>query len=99
MGAEQRIKELGLDLPPVPKPAGNYVGAVRTGNLLFMSGCGSRSAVGMNTLPFQIAVEVEMVLKVIEGGRHRWVVYSIFLFGERERTLQEARKLPRKSAR
>jgi enamine deaminase RidA (YjgF/YER057c/UK114 family) len=42
MGAEQRVKELGLDLPPVPKPVGNYVGGVRTGNLLFMSGCGPR---------------------------------------------------------
>jgi enamine deaminase RidA (YjgF/YER057c/UK114 family) len=40
MGAEQTIKSLGLELPTVPKPAGNYVGAVRTGNLLFMSGCG-----------------------------------------------------------
>ena len=42
MTAEQRIKELGLELPPVPKPVGNYVGGVRTGNLLFMSGCGPR---------------------------------------------------------
>jgi enamine deaminase RidA (YjgF/YER057c/UK114 family) len=42
MSAEQRVKELGLELPPVPKPVGNYVGGVRTGNLLFMSGCGPR---------------------------------------------------------
>ena len=42
MSAETKIKELGLVLPPVPKPVGNYVGGVRTGNLLFMSGCGPR---------------------------------------------------------
>ena len=42
MSAEARVKELKLDLPPVPKPVGNYVGGVRTGNLLFMSGCGPR---------------------------------------------------------
>ena len=42
MGAEQRVKDLGLVLPPVPKPVGNYVGGVRTGHLLFMSGCGPR---------------------------------------------------------
>lgn len=42
MSAEQRVKDLGLELPPVPKPVGNYVGGVRTGNLLFMSGCGPR---------------------------------------------------------
>ncbi|MDX2156234.1 MAG: RidA family protein [Hyphomicrobiaceae bacterium] len=46
MGAEQRVAELGLVLPPAPKPVGNYVGAVRTGNLLFMSGCGPRRVDG-----------------------------------------------------
>ncbi|MEZ5816500.1 MAG: RidA family protein [Hyphomicrobiaceae bacterium] len=46
MSAEQRIKELGLVLPPVPKPVGNYVGGVRTGNLLFMSGVGPRQSDG-----------------------------------------------------
>lgn len=35
---EQRLRELGLSLPPVPKPGGNYVPAVRSGNLLFLSG-------------------------------------------------------------
>ncbi len=42
MGAEARVKELGLDLPPGIKPVGNYVPGVRTGNLLFMSGVGPR---------------------------------------------------------
>jgi enamine deaminase RidA (YjgF/YER057c/UK114 family) len=46
MSAEQRIKDLGLVLPPVPKPVGNYVGGVRTGNLLFMSGVGPRTPDG-----------------------------------------------------
>lgn len=42
MDVEQRIKDLEIDLPPAPKPIGNYVGGVRVGNLLFMSGCGPR---------------------------------------------------------
>ena len=42
MNAEKRVEELGLELPPTPKPVGTYVGGVRTGNLLFMSGCGPR---------------------------------------------------------
>lgn len=42
MSAESRLKELGLELPPPPKPAGNYVGGVQVGNLLFMAGCGPR---------------------------------------------------------
>jgi enamine deaminase RidA (YjgF/YER057c/UK114 family) len=40
MGAEARIKELGITLPNPPKPMGNYIPAVRVGNLLFLSGHG-----------------------------------------------------------
>lgn len=36
--AEQRLKELGIELPPPPEPFGTYVEAVQTGNLLFLSG-------------------------------------------------------------
>jgi len=36
--AEQRLKELGVKLPPPPEPFGAYVKAVQTGNLLFLSG-------------------------------------------------------------
>jgi len=38
MTPEERLAELGLPLPPAPKPVGAYVPAVRTGNLLFVSG-------------------------------------------------------------
>jgi enamine deaminase RidA (YjgF/YER057c/UK114 family) len=37
-GAEQRLKEFGIKLPPPPEPFGTYVEAVQTGNLLFLSG-------------------------------------------------------------
>jgi enamine deaminase RidA (YjgF/YER057c/UK114 family) len=36
--AEQRFQELGITLPTPPEPFGAYVEAVRTGNLLFLSG-------------------------------------------------------------
>jgi enamine deaminase RidA (YjgF/YER057c/UK114 family) len=36
--AEQRLKELGINLPAPPEPFGSYVEAVQTGNLLFLSG-------------------------------------------------------------
>ena len=35
---EDRLRALGLELPPAPKPIGAYVPAVRTGNLVFVSG-------------------------------------------------------------
>ena len=40
MSAEKKLKELGISLPPFPKPVANYVPAVRVGNLLFVSGHG-----------------------------------------------------------
>ncbi len=40
MSAEQRLAELGIELPPVTPPAASYVSAVRTGNLVFLSGAG-----------------------------------------------------------
>jgi enamine deaminase RidA (YjgF/YER057c/UK114 family) len=36
--AEQRLKELGIQLPSPPQPFGTYSEAVQTGNLLFLSG-------------------------------------------------------------
>ena len=40
MGAEARIKELGITLPQPAKPVGNYIPGVRVGNLLYLSGHG-----------------------------------------------------------
>jgi enamine deaminase RidA (YjgF/YER057c/UK114 family) len=37
-GAEQRLKDLGIELPAPPRPFGTYVEAVQTGNLLFLTG-------------------------------------------------------------
>jgi enamine deaminase RidA (YjgF/YER057c/UK114 family) len=36
--AEQRLQELGIQLPAPPEPFGIYVEAVRTGSLLFLTG-------------------------------------------------------------
>jgi enamine deaminase RidA (YjgF/YER057c/UK114 family) len=38
IGAEQRLKELGIELPAPPEPFGTYTEAVQTGNLLFLTG-------------------------------------------------------------
>ena len=35
-----RLRELGIELPALPAPAGNYVHAVRSGRLLFLAGKG-----------------------------------------------------------
>ncbi len=37
---EQRLADLGIELPEVPQPIANYVRAVSTGNLVFLAGHG-----------------------------------------------------------
>jgi enamine deaminase RidA (YjgF/YER057c/UK114 family) len=40
MGAEARLVELKLELPPAPKPVATYVTAVQHGDLIYVSGHG-----------------------------------------------------------
>ena len=53
---EQRLMELGLSLPEPRESAGNYIGCVRTGNLLFMAGQGTEEYRGK--LGKDVSVEV-----------------------------------------
>ena len=46
MGAETRLKELGIVLPTVPKPVATYLPYRLAGNLLFLSGQGPRDEKG-----------------------------------------------------
>lgn len=39
---EQRLEELGINLPSPPQPVANYVNGVRTGNLIFLAGKGPK---------------------------------------------------------
>jgi enamine deaminase RidA (YjgF/YER057c/UK114 family) len=40
---DQRLEQLGVELPNTPAPMANYVPSVQTGNLLYLSGQGPRS--------------------------------------------------------
>jgi enamine deaminase RidA (YjgF/YER057c/UK114 family) len=40
MDVDQRLQELGIELPTPMGPAGNYVSALRVGDLLYLSGTG-----------------------------------------------------------
>jgi enamine deaminase RidA (YjgF/YER057c/UK114 family) len=52
---EERLAGLGLSLPPVNRPQGNYLPFTRTGNLVFVAGQGPR-------------VDGQLVYKGIVGG-------------------------------
>lgn len=43
---EDKLKQMGIELPAQGRPGGNYVSAVRTGNLVFLAGVGPRQANG-----------------------------------------------------
>lgn len=66
MRVEERLAELGIELPEPVKPAASYVRYLRTGNLLFISGTGPsdsapKGKVGTEVTPeeaYQAAREV-----------------------------------------
>lgn len=44
---DARLRALGLELPPLSRPVGTYVGARQTGSLLYVSGHGPVGAAGV----------------------------------------------------
>ena len=58
MSVEDRLKELGIELPPEPPPAANYVPYMQEGSLVFVAGQVPRAADG--SLPFRGKVGREL---------------------------------------
>lgn len=54
---EARLKALGLELPPAPKPIAAYVPSVRTGNLVFLAGQGPMAG-GKPTVTGKVGAEL-----------------------------------------
>ena len=64
ISAEQRLKELGIDLPAAPEPFGIYAEAVQTGNLLFLTGMLPTEGRGVKFVG-RVGAELD-----VEAGRH-----------------------------
>lgn len=65
-----RLAEIEASLPPVPAPAGNYVHAVRTGNLIYLAGKGPQASgkVGIQFTKeqaYQFARETGLILLAV----------------------------------
>jgi enamine deaminase RidA (YjgF/YER057c/UK114 family) len=54
VSVEQKLKHLGINLPPVTAPVANYVNAVQTGNLLYLAGKGPGNVAGKLGREFNI---------------------------------------------
>ena len=54
---EDKLSEMGLELPDAPAPMANYIPGYRAGNLVFLSGVGPRDAEG-STLRGKLGQEV-----------------------------------------
>ena len=57
MKVEEKLKDMGLELPKIPKPVANYVPAVRTGNLLFVSGHGPQKDIAIGKVGKELTLE------------------------------------------
>ena len=63
MNPEARLAELGLDLPPAPKPAGVYKPLIIVGNLAYVSGHGPLRTDG-TLMTGQVGSDIDL-----DGGR------------------------------
>ncbi|MBO6522225.1 MAG: RidA family protein [Balneolaceae bacterium] len=59
---EQKLDELGIELPEITPPVANYIDVVQSGNLLFLAGKGSRNENGT-----RITGKVGVDLTIEEG--------------------------------
>lgn len=57
MHVEQRLKDLGIELPPPAQPVATYVRHVQTGNLLFISGTGPSDSAPKGKVGTDLTVE------------------------------------------
>ncbi len=58
MEVEKKLEEMGYTLPSPPTPGGNYVGAVRTGNLVYVAGVVNRLPDGGYTAVGKVGTQV-----------------------------------------
>jgi enamine deaminase RidA (YjgF/YER057c/UK114 family) len=57
---DDRLKELGIELPAIPNPAGNYVHWVRSGNQVYLSGKGPYNADGTRPKTGKVGTDISV---------------------------------------
>jgi enamine deaminase RidA (YjgF/YER057c/UK114 family) len=75
MSVDERLKELGIELPEPVGPAANYVRHLQTGNLLFVSGTGPTDASPKGKVGADVSIEEayqaarEVALQILATAR------------------------------
>jgi enamine deaminase RidA (YjgF/YER057c/UK114 family) len=57
MSVEEKLKKMGLELPPAPAPMGNYIGAKWAGNIAFSCGQGPLRSTKRGMVGQELTVE------------------------------------------
>ena len=72
---DDKIAQMGLELPPLQQPVANYVPAVQPGNLLFLAGAGPAVPPGGKMLTGKLGRD----LSVDEATRQlaRWASFRL----------------------
>lgn len=86
---EERLTKLGIELPPTPKPAANYVPSVISGKLVFVSGQVSRISEGV-TFVGKIGREF-----TVEDGQQAARICGINILANLKDTLGDLEKVNR----
>lgn len=86
---EQKLKSLGIELIEPTKPIANYVKAVRTGNLIFLSGHGPSQADG-TSITGKLGADL-----TIEEGQHAARITAISLLSTLKAELGDLSKVVR----
>ena len=94
MSIEQRLKELGVTLPQVGGPLGNYVHAKRVGNLLYLSGKGPPDGPDGKMWKGKLGAG----MPIDEGYRHARGVGLTIIFPDRLHTYGPASETARTSS-
>ena len=80
MGADARIAELKLTLPPAPKPMGTYLPCVRVGDMLYVSGHGPLRPDGTFTVRYSLPDSRQIIPAVAaspDGVEERTIVLAV----------------------
>ncbi len=91
-GAEDRLRDLGYELPTIPHPVGSYVPATRAGTLLFTAG---QLPFKDGQLPYTGKVGAEVSVEEAKEAARLCILNALAAVKAEVGTLENARRIAR----